>query len=272
MADQPRARIDDAAHGIVRIVPEDDSPFGDQNWSETDFGPREDTRSIIVSAGSGRHGKRRRIWAAGSIAIALVVVTAAPLGSTGALQFSDEDTVELGELEIGDPGDANDTNRRKGDGAALRDKLLGIGSQPTTPSAPAAPPPEKTLDARALFQDQSEQPASLSLQAREIRADVAVPDGLTGEAIAEVVQSNSTAARLCIAEGIKAGETRAGKAEFEVAISASGAVDGVKTRTPAFQNTRLATCMSRTIARWRFPSFDGPSVAVIIPYVITEGL
>lgn len=254
------------------IVPEDESPFGDQNWSETDFGPREDTRSIIVSAGIGRHGNKRRIWTAAGVAVALVVVAAATLRGTGALQFSDDDTVELGELEIGNSEDANDeTARKKGDGA-LRDKLLGIGTQPSAPSAPATPPPEKTLDARALFQDQSKQPASLSLQAREIRAEVALPDGLTGEAIAEVVQSNSTAARLCIAEGIKAGDTRAGKAEFEVAISASGAVDSVKTRTAAFQNTRLATCMNRTIARWRFPSFDGPSVAVIIPYVITEGL
>lgn len=155
------------------------------------------------------------------------------------------------------------------DSSRLREKLLGLApvsgsavdSSKTTASRP------NPLNARSLFEDEKKAPTRLRLESRSIRAQVALPDGLSGEAIATVVNDNGGATKLCIVEGSRGGELPHGKAEFDVTIAPSGAVTRVVTRTLSFRGTKFADCMEMRIAGWKFPAFDGEPVVVVIPYV-----
>lgn len=250
------------------------SPFDDLP-ELPDPQPGEQTRAVIMNAGIHRQRAKNRQLTLAIAGVLLVGATVVGLDAVGVMQLLPEKMVPT---LIG-PKKAKEIARgeQTGGSSELRDRLLGKdkAAAPSTPSVaapptPSAPKDAEPLSARSLFEDEDKTPAKLALSAREVRTEVALPDGLTGEAIAQVIQDNSGGARLCIAEAMKAGETKGGKAEFDVTIAPSGTVTSVSTRTGG--GSRMSACMERTIKRWRFPSFDGEAVVVVIPYVITPGI
>ncbi len=247
------------------------SPFDDLP-ELTDSQPGEQTRAVIMNAGIHRHKAKNRQLTLLIVGAVLVAGTVVGLDATGVLQILPEKMVPtLAGAE--EPKQDVARNERSAEPSALRDTLLGMNDAAPEPAAPSPSPAKDQpapLSARSLFEDDAKAPAKLSLSAESVRTQVALPDGLTGDAIATVIQDNSGGARLCIAEAMKAGETKGGKAEFDVTIAPSGEVETVETRAGA--GGRMSACMQKTIKRWRFPSFDGEPVVVVIPYVITPGI
>ncbi|MEM6733885.1 MAG: AgmX/PglI C-terminal domain-containing protein [Myxococcota bacterium] len=251
------------------------SPFDDVPEMKQEYEPREDTRAVILSAGIHRQAAKNRQVGLAIAGVLLVAGVIVGLDAAGIVQLLPEKMVPsfvAAEEEEIQPAPLDDPKSS----SKLRDKLLGLnaptGAAPSAGDVPTAKPKSETVDARSLFEDEDKAPKQLSLNAAKFRAEVALPDGLTGEAIQKVVQDNAGATRLCIAEAMRAGETTGGKAEFDLAIAPSGAVESVGTRTSAFKGSRLASCMERRMTSWRFPSFEGAPVVVVIPYVITQGI
>lgn len=96
-----------------------------------------------------------------------------------------------------------------------------------------------------------------------------LPEGLTQEAIFEVINQNQRAMSLCISQSMKAGEKLSGKMEVEMQIAATGTVRSATISTPRFSNSTIGKCTVKTVKRWKFPRFNGQPVTVIFPYVLS---
>src|SRR5690606_25912055 len=96
-----------------------------------------------------------------------------------------------------------------------------------------------------------------------------LPDGLTQEAIFEVINQNQRAMSLCISQSMKAGEKLSGKMEVEMQIAATGNVRSASISSARFSGSALGRCTVKTVKRWKFPRFNGQAVTVIFPYVLS---
>ena len=99
-----------------------------------------------------------------------------------------------------------------------------------------------------------------------------LPDGLSPEAIAKVVNIHQGAMSLCVSEALKAEEQPRGQLDLEITIEPTGAVASVRVVSEAFRDTALGRCARRTVARWVFPRFEGEPVRVVFPYVLSAGM
>ncbi|MEO1170604.1 MAG: AgmX/PglI C-terminal domain-containing protein [Myxococcota bacterium] len=232
---------------------------------------REDTRAIIMSAGIHRQQARGRQVVLAAVGVCVIAGVVLGLDAAGVIQLLSPPPVETAP----EPAAAStkETPKPQAAPSGLRDALLGTDEpSPAATSPSKAPATDGALDAKSLFTDANKSPTTMTLDARDIRSAVALPDGLTGEAIAQVVSDNGTVTKLCITEGVRAGTMPKGKIEFDVTIGASGSVSGVRTRSAQAQGSPFANCMEKRMAGWRFPSFEGEPVVVVIPYVMSGGM
>ncbi|MEO0814155.1 MAG: hypothetical protein AAFY60_14935, partial [Myxococcota bacterium] len=206
---------------------DDPSPFDELPELPEQFAPGEQTRAVIMNAGIHRRTTRNRQIAILIGGILMLCVSIIALDAAGIVQLLPEKMVPT--LIGKEPKEEPEREAPQPKAEELRDTLLGKTERAPAPASPAPtqaePSAPKDLTARSLFEDYEKKPSTLELSARAVRTEVALPDGLTGEAITQVIQDNSGGARLCIAEAMKAGETKGGKAEFDVTIANTGSVN-----------------------------------------------
>lgn len=97
-----------------------------------------------------------------------------------------------------------------------------------------------------------------------------MPDGLSAEAVSGVIAENSSSAALCLAESMRRSTVPPGRMEIEITIHPSGKVSGARVGTRKYAGTQFASCVTRRIRSWRFPSFAGDAVTVVYPYIVSS--
>lgn len=291
----------------ARGVEEDDSPtYVDANATTApDTGPDyfqappgEATRLFMATAGIFKRRRNNRI-AAGVAALAVAALGVLIYGDvTGLYQIPGMGFVYEA-TGINDPnvGRAIERTERKlsrsditdAERQALRDKLLGLApprsrrGKARRQRGPIAAPTVGIAGSKALaasdrslaasvFADTRKQEAKVALKAPEAIQTPNLPQGLTQEAIIEVIERNYGSMRLCIAESLKKGEKLSGRMDVELTIVATGAVTDVLLPAVRFRNTAMGNCTQRTMKRWRFPRFNGEPVPVAFPFVLSAGM
>jgi len=133
---------------------------------------------------------------------------------------------------------------------------------------------EKKLDksqrdlAKDIFGDKRKKSGSLKLADPSSIQAPNLPDGLTAEAIYEVIEKNGRSMQLCFSEAMRKGENLAGKMEIELTIAASGAVKKASIRSGKFRASVMGKCTVKRAKGWKFPRFNGEPVTVIYPYIL----
>jgi hypothetical protein len=97
-----------------------------------------------------------------------------------------------------------------------------------------------------------------------------LPDGLSADAVSGVIAENSSSAALCLAESMRRSTVPPGRMEIEITIHRSGRVSGARVGTRKYAGTQFASCVTRRIRSWRFPSFSGDPVTVVYPYIVSS--
>lgn len=174
----------------------------------------------------------------------------------------------------------------------LREKLLGLNKKPAKRANPQrATKVERVEETRGIgeegdskltdsqrkmamsvFGDKRKRKASVKLVAPDEIRMPNLPDGLSPEALYEVLQSNSASIGMCIAESSRANERLKGRMEVQIEIAPTGSVNGVSILTGAHQGTKMASCTTKRIRTWKFPRFNGAPLNVVMPFVLSQGL
>ena len=174
----------------------------------------------------------------------------------------------------------------------LREKLLGLNKKPSgSVGQQRATQVERVEESRGLqdeddskltdsqrkmamsvFGDKRKRKASVKLVAPEEIRMPNLPDGLSPEALYEVLQSNSASIGMCIAESSRANERLNGRMEVQIEIDPTGSVNNVTVLTSAHQGTKMASCSTKRIKTWKFPRFNGAPLNVVMPFVLSQGL
>ena len=174
----------------------------------------------------------------------------------------------------------------------LREKLLGLNKKPARAKvARQGTRAEKVKGSRGLedksssnlteaqrkmaqsvFGDKRKRKASVKLVAPEEIRMPNLPDGLSPEALYEVLQSNSASIGMCIAESARQQEKLRGRMEVQIEIAPAGSVNSVEVITAAHRGTKMASCTAKRIRTWKFPRFNGRPLTVVMPFVLSQGM
>jgi hypothetical protein len=123
-----------------------------------------------------------------------------------------------------------------------------------------------------IFSDSRKNEAKLDLKQEATTSAPNLPDGLTQDAISKVIADNTSSMTQCWTEASRKGENLAGKKLIALTIGPQGNVLDVEVRSPEFRNTVMARCVTRRIANWKFPKFNGEPVPVEYPYLLQGGM
>ena len=85
-----------------------------------------------------------------------------------------------------------------------------------------------------------------------------------------MINDNKTAVASCYQRELRGGSDLKGRIDFLVTVAPAGSVSRVSINTPQFRQTALAQCIADKIKDWRFPSFQGAEVQVIVPFVLAR--
>jgi len=307
-ADHGPSLSDVAAELGVEITPEDETPaanpFAEEEqptavreaYRESAAGAA--TRMFMDNAGLFSRQRQHRLSATLAVVLVAILATAIGLDLAGFIEIPGMGMM----YDVSGVVDPNrdraisrtknqlrSSNLSKEESEVLRRKLLGLNEKApparvgVAPRA-VAPVIEKGIeDKPTLSETERDLAANIFADTRKAERKVELtrpseiqapnlPEGLTAEAIAGVIQKNHRSMSLCIAKGMKAGESIAGKMEVEITIAAAGRVIAAKISSPEFNGTALGNCTVKTVKRWRFPRFDGKPVTVQFPYVLSAGL
>ena len=174
----------------------------------------------------------------------------------------------------------------------LREKLLGLNKKPARAANPQrATKVERVEESRGIgnegesnltdsqrkmamsvFGDKRKRKASVKLVPPDEIRMPNLPDGLSPEALYEVLQSNSASIGMCIAESSRANERLKGRMEVQIEIATTGSVNSVSIVTGVHQGTKMASCTQKRIRTWKFPRFNGTPLNVVMPFVLSQGL
>jgi len=174
----------------------------------------------------------------------------------------------------------------------LREKLLGLNKKPARTANPQrATKVERVEESRGIgnegesnltdsqrkmamsvFGDKRKRKATVKLVPPDEIRMPNLPDGLSPEALYEVLQSNSASIGMCIAESSRANERLKGRMEVQIEIATTGSVNSVSIVTGAHQGTKMASCTQKRIRTWKFPRFNGTPLNVVMPFVLSQGL
>jgi hypothetical protein len=86
-------------------------------------------------------------------------------------------------------------------------------------------------------------------------------------AVQRVVSQHKRSVASCYDRSLKVGGSLDGRLEIEISVLPTGYVSSAENRSPAFQGTELARCVSTTMRQWRFPPFAGEPVLVSVPFL-----
>lgn len=86
--------------------------------------------------------------------------------------------------------------------------------------------------------------------------------------VVRVVSANKASISACYSQALRGGATERGKLELLVKVEPTGSVQSAKIVTAQFKTSALGRCIADTVARWRFPSFDGDPRDVELPFVL----
>lgn len=174
----------------------------------------------------------------------------------------------------------------------LREKLLGLNRKPAKPTGVRkATKVERVEESRGIedksdsnltesqrkmamsvFGDKRKRKASVKLVPPEEIRMPNLPDGLSSEALYEVLQSNSASIGMCIAESSRAKERLKGRMEVQIEIRPTGSVSDVSIATSAHRGTKMESCTIKRIKTWKFPRFNGTPLTVVMPFVLSQGM
>ena len=174
----------------------------------------------------------------------------------------------------------------------LREKLLGLNRKPAKPTGVRkATKVERVEESRGIedkgdsnltesqrkmamsvFGDKRKRKASVKLVPPEEIRMPNLPDGLSSEALYEVLQSNSASIGMCIAESSRAKERLKGRMEVQIEIKPTGSVSNVSIATSAHRGTKMEGCTIKRIKTWKFPRFNGTPLTVVMPFVLSQGM
>ena len=88
---------------------------------------------------------------------------------------------------------------------------------------------------------------------------------------AGVVRRNLGAVKGCYAVEERAGTVGSGKAIVSLEIKETGAVQNVSVDAPAFSDSKLPDCISKTARNWTFPKFTTGPKKFSYPFVFVGG-
>lgn len=180
-----------------------------------------------------------------------------------------------------------DSELSKDEREQLRSKLLGLTDSPKNqPQGQKKPPPtkakrglrkKKTLNekerslAASVFADKRKKEQNIRLTSPERIQTPNLPEGLTQEAIFEVIEENNRAMKLCVTEALREGQELDGKMTVSLTINPKGRVDSVQIETMRYRRTTMGKCTAKRLKSWRFPRFNGEPLTVVFPYVLSGG-
>jgi hypothetical protein len=135
-------------------------------------------------------------------------------------------------------------------------------------SVPSPGDPQRTKSGPLALEHAKEQPVVLPM--------VDGPASETGtfdpRTVQTVVRAQRKSVAACYDRSLRVGERLDGRLEIEISVLPTGGVSLAEVRSPAFQGTELARCVSQTIRRWRFPPFQGDPQRVGVPFVFRAPL
>ncbi|MCC6806456.1 MAG: zinc-ribbon domain-containing protein [Deltaproteobacteria bacterium] len=272
--------------------PDEDIGLAAQLEGEEPIAPqRENTAQFLAASGLVAARKRRRIMIAAAVAIVLAIVLLIVLDLLGVLALPGMG-VAYNALAIDNPhqaasqpsAPADQDQLSEEEKARLREGLLGKKKE--EPKAPAEPrhdrkpepgdaPSKPDSAEQKLLADVygDHEKSAVRVEAPKFKtAEQDLPDGITGEAIAKVVESNQRAVKFCLERELKRGGTLSGRLELEFTIAPSGMVQDVDIKSAKFRGTDFGACVVQAVKSWRFPRFSGAPVPVEYPFILSSGM
>ncbi|MCK5688685.1 zinc-ribbon domain-containing protein [Myxococcota bacterium] len=119
-----------------------------------------------------------------------------------------------------------------------------------------------------IFGDSRKKEKKVNLAAPDRIEAPNLPEGLTADAILEVVTKNNKSMMLCTAEASRKGERLDGRMEIQITIDATGSVQKASIQSRQFSNSAMRKCTLKRIRNWKFPRFNGEPVTVSYPYIL----
>ena len=98
-----------------------------------------------------------------------------------------------------------------------------------------------------------------------------LPEAPDNEQVQRLIRQYLPGVKSCYMQISRAGDTRSGKAIVSFQIGGSGRVEGLNVDAPAFDGTKLSTCITGQISRWSFPPSRKGLAALSYPFVFVGG-
>lgn len=86
--------------------------------------------------------------------------------------------------------------------------------------------------------------------------------------VVQVVSANKGSITACYTQALRGGGGERGKLELLVQVAPTGDVASSRVVTAQFKTSPLGRCIADTVARWKFPPFDGEARSVELPFVL----
>ncbi len=150
-------------------------------------------------------------------------------------------------------------------------RMLGLDEAPApTTSAPLAtrdPFADSEAMRVALTRDIGKEVAEAQLPSAggDVIASTGTFDPTT---VVQVVSANKGSITACYTQALRGGGGERGKLELLVQVAPTGDVASSRVVTAQFKTSPLGRCIADTVARWKFPPFDGEPRSVELPFVL----
>jgi hypothetical protein len=279
--EQADAGRPDSSAGTAGKTELADDPPEPSAWPESmpeadDPDSSDETRAVIALAGIEDTFARRRRSALALIGIGVILIATIVLDLVGIIEIPGVDLrnrigiaprPEVPAVKNGRTKALSPAARRR-----MRRDLLG-GGKPPSPTRPkkrhGLSAAERRVAADIFASDEKRDVRLQTPKGVGIRAPN-LPDGLSAKAVTDVIAENSSSAALCLAESMRRSTVPPGRMEIEITILPSGRVSDARTSTGRYAGTQFASCVTRRIHNWRFPSFAGDPVTVVYPYIVSS--
>jgi hypothetical protein len=94
---------------------------------------------------------------------------------------------------------------------------------------------------------------------------------LSREALEHVVRARRRSVTMCYERSLKHDRSLAGSLTVRATVRPSGRVARARVASRNLKGTRVARCIERAVASWRFPAFSGRAQDILLPFRLRRG-
>jgi len=150
----------------------------------------------------------------------------------------------------------------------LPDLPMANADQPKGPVTQRTGPSPFELDQEKIRAAMARDTVSEAALPKPNRETVVETGKFDSASVVRVVSANKASITACYSQALRGGTKEKGKLELMVTVQNTGSVESAKIVTAQFKSSPLGRCIADTVARWRFPPFEGDPRDVSLPFVL----